>query len=232
MFAVAQATRYLQSFVGESSDPFEHNEHDWRIRLLWAATNFYSRVYQKVTVSGSCRLPQRGAAIVVCNHTSGLDPVVIQAFCPRLIHWMMAKEYFEHKFLRGIYRTVGAIPVERSGRDMAATRSAVRVLETGNVLGVFPEGKIETDRELIPFQFGIGLLALRTGAPVFPAYLDGSQRGKEMVPVFVARNRIMLSFGPAVELWGLHPSRENIHEATRRIQAAVRVLKQRQNSST
>lgn len=170
-------------------------------------------------------MPSTGPAILVSNHTSSIDPLLLQAFSPRLIRWMMAKEYFDFKPLRWLFDTVGVILVERSGRDMAATREAMRALEAGYVLGVFAEGKIETTRELIPFQSGIGLLALKTRAPVFPAYIDGTQRNREMVEAFLKPSSGSVAFGPGLDLADLEDSRAGIDEATRRIQSAVEALK-------
>jgi 1-acyl-sn-glycerol-3-phosphate acyltransferase len=194
------------------------------IRALRAVGRCYARIYQRLEVRSPCPLPRRGPAILVCNHTGAVDPVLIQSVCPRLIRWMMAREYFDHKALHWIFAAVGVILVERSGRDMAATRHAMRALQAGEVLGVFPEGRIETSTELLPFQSGIGLLALKSGAPVFPAYLDGNQRGKEMLEVFLARNESSIAFGPAVDLTALDKSRQGMEQATDRIRAAVRDL--------
>jgi 1-acyl-sn-glycerol-3-phosphate acyltransferase len=210
--------------VGEIA-AFGRGEADRWVRLLRSVAGIYARGYHDIRVTGQCRLPRQGPAIVVSNHTSGLDPVLIQAFCPRLIRWMMAREYFDLPALRWLYRMVGAIPVERSGRDMSATRAALRTLERGEVLGVFAEGKIEKDEELLPFQIGVGLLALRSRAPVFPVYLDGTQRGKEMLPAFANRNRVGVSFGEAIQITDLNSSRSDLVEATRRIEQAVARLK-------
>lgn len=206
---------------------WHRREDDWRIRLLQCGNVLYSRLYHRITVHQSCPLPHRGPAILVCNHTSGLDPLLVQSACPRVIRWMMAREYFDIRPLRWIFETTGVIPVHRSGRDMAATRAAMRALQEGYVVGVFPEGKIETTRQLLPFHNGIGLLALRTGAPVYPAYLDGTQRGKEIVRAYVVPNKADLAFAPAVELSSLGTSRSDVEQATGRIQAAIQVLQNR-----
>src|SRR2546423_79348 len=116
------------------------------IRLLQAVDMCFARIYHRLTILSPCRLPRDGPAILVCNHTSALDPLLIQSACPRLITWMMASEYYELPGLNWVFRTIGAIPVDRSGRDLAATRAALRALQRGGVLGVFPEGRIETTR--------------------------------------------------------------------------------------
>ena len=65
------------------------------IRLLQAVDVCFSRIYHQTIVVLAQRLPSHGPAILICNHTSGLDPLLIQSVCPRLIVWMMAKEYYE-----------------------------------------------------------------------------------------------------------------------------------------
>ena len=169
------------------------------IRLLQAFDVCFARIYHRVNVVSPQRLPKHGPAILVCNHVSGLDPMLIQSVCPRLIVWMMAREYYEIRLLHWAFKTIEAIPVDRSGRDLAATRAAMRALQAGRILGVFPEGRIETSRELLPFQTGVALLAQKAGVPVYPAYLDGTQRGKEMVQAYLYRNCATLAFGAAIE---------------------------------
>ena len=127
--------------------------------------------------------------------------------------------------MRWVFERVGVILVDRGNRDMASIRAAMRVLAAGYVLGVFPEGRIETTDEIIPFQSGIGLLAMKTRAPVYPAYLDGSQRGLEMIEAFYRRSEISIAFGEAVDLGDLDDSKPAVLEATRRIQSAVKSLK-------
>jgi 1-acyl-sn-glycerol-3-phosphate acyltransferase len=195
------------------------------IRLLQAFTVCFARIYHQIIVRAPFRVPREGPAILVCNHTSGLDPMLIQSVSPRLIVWMMAKEYYDIKWLRWMFRTVEAIPVTRAGRDMAATRSALRALEQGRILGVFPEGKIEKTNALMPFQTGVAMMAIKTGVPVYPAYLDGTQRGKEMVDAFMYRNRVMLTFGPPVQFDRSSTSKEALQAATDRIAEAVAGLK-------
>jgi len=184
-------------------------------------------MWHRTSVVQPCQLPRRGPAILVCNHTSSIDPLLLPGFCPRLIRWMMAKEYFEYKTLRWIFNSMGVILVQRSGRDMAATRQAMRALHAGYILGVFPEGRIETSKELIPFQSGIGLLAIKTRAPVYPAYLDGTQRNREMVEAFLRPSAGTIAFGPPLDLSDLHDSKSAILEATGRIQNAVDGLRMR-----
>jgi 1-acyl-sn-glycerol-3-phosphate acyltransferase len=195
------------------------------IRLLQAFDVCFARIYHRVNVLAPQRLPKHGPAILICNHVSGLDPMLIQSVCPRLIVWMMAREYYEIPVLRPIFRTVEAIPVDRGGRDLAATRAALRALEAGRILGVFPEGKIEKTRELLPFQTGVALMALKASVPVYPAYLDGTQRGKTMLQAFLYPNVASLAFGPVVQTEQGSTSKEALQVVTDRYTEAVERLK-------
>src|SRR5438034_6252065 len=80
------------------------------IRMLQAVDVCFSRMYHRLSVRSPQRLPRSGAAILVCNHVSGLDPLLIQSVCPRLITWMVAKEYVELPVLSWVFRKIGAIP--------------------------------------------------------------------------------------------------------------------------
>lgn len=151
--------------------------------------------------------------------------MLIQSACRRLIVWMMAREYYDIRSLTWLYKVVEAIPVERSGRDLSATRAALRALNHGHIVGIFPEGKIETDQNLLPFQTGVALMAIKTGVPVYPAYLDGTQRGKEMVPAVAHPNRAVIQFGDPVEFPRDSTSKEALEAATERIRDAVWALR-------
>lgn len=194
--------------------------------LAKSANRLFCRTYHKVETRCPARLPRTGPAILVCNHVSGLDPLLIQSACSRLIIWMMAREYYEVPSLTWLYKLVEAIPVDRTGRDLAATRAALRALNDGRIVGIFPEGKIETDRNLLPFQTGVALMAIKTKVPVYPAYLDGTQRGKEMVDAVAHPQRAAISFGESVNFPRNSTSKDALEQATQRIKDAVWSLRQ------
>jgi 1-acyl-sn-glycerol-3-phosphate acyltransferase len=206
------------------ADDFERR---WGVRVAQAANRIFTRGYHDMEIFSPSRLPRNGPAILACNHVSGLDPMLIQAACGRMIVWMMAKEYYDLKSLRWFYDTIGAIPVARSGRDTTATRAALRALGKGRILGIFPEGRIETSRDLLPFQTGIAMMAIKMGVGVYPAYLDGTQRGKEMVPAIVGSNRICLGFGEPLHFEGMGTTKKELETATDRIRQAVFGLRAR-----
>ena len=200
------------------------------IRLLQLLGVSVARCYHRTYVTAAQRLLRHGPAILVCNHISGLDPVMIQSVCPRSIIWMMAREYYEIPGLTWFFRTINAIPVDRSGRDLTATRAALRALGDGRVLGIFPEGKIEKTHDLIPFQTGVAMMAIKTGVPVYPAYINGTQRGMSMVRAFLTPGEATITFGPPVKFERGSTSKEALDAATRTIQQAVEKLKNDQEA--
>jgi 1-acyl-sn-glycerol-3-phosphate acyltransferase len=148
--------------------------------IAWAVILAYSRLFHRLRVEGREHIPARGPLIVVSNHTAGLDPLLIQAGMRDLeIRWMMARDMMIPE-LAQLWEWLRIIPVARSrpgagGRgDAASAREAMRHLKRGGVLGVFPEGGIERPPGIIrPFAPGVGLLALKTGAPVLPVAISG-----------------------------------------------------------
>ena len=195
------------------------------VRALHLADRLLTRVWHHTVVVRRHPLPPDGPAILVCNHTSGIDPFMLQAVCERVIVWMMAKEYYDLKVLTWAFRIIEAIPVDRAARDTASVRSALRALHDGRVLGIFPEGRIEPTPDLMEFQTGAALLAIKAKVPVYPAFLEGTQRYKSMPVAFALPNRATISFGPPVEFDRGSTSRENLEDATARIKAAVEALR-------
>lgn len=192
------------------------------VRLLRAANLIFSRIYHSVHILSPQQLPRTGPGILIANHISGLDPILIQSACSRLIIWMMAREYYDIPCLNPIFRAISAIPVDRSGRDMTAMRNAMRALQQGKILGIFPEGKIETSTQLLPFQTGVALMAAKTGVPIFPSYIEGTQRNLSMKSAYLYRQKAQLAFGRPIRL----ESRPDLELATRSIQCSVEALRQ------
>ncbi len=188
----------------------------------------FSRLFHRLSVRTRNQLPPSGAAILVCNHISGLDPVLLQAASSRLIVWMMAKEYYDMKSLNWFFKIVEAIPVNRGHHDSSSTRASLRALAAGRVLGIFPEGRIETSQELLQFHTGVALMAIKAGVPVYPAYLEGTTRGKEMIAAVLRPNQISLRFGPEIKFDRSTTDKEGLQRATDTIKAAVEELRQKE----
>ncbi len=195
------------------------------LRALWAVNYLTSRCWHDLTIHTPCVIPRHGPAILTCNHISGIDPMLVQAASRRPIVWMMAGEYYEMKSMGWVYRTIGNIPVSRGGRDMAAMRHAMRALQCGRVLGIFPEGRISPTREYLPFQTGVALIAMRMGVNIYPASLEGTQRNKGMVEAFIHRQRAEITFGEPIRFSKSDPDRRDINTVTAELQTITERLR-------
>lgn len=194
------------------------------LRAIAGFNYLYTRRYHGLQVRNACPIPARGAGLLVCNHTSSLDPCLLQSTTRRPIQWMMAREYYELPRLRWLFRMLHCIPVERSGRDTAATRAAIRALEAGNIVGLFPEGAITTNGHVQPFFAGTALIALRAECPIYPAFLDGTQHGRSMMGSYLWPNVSSIRFGQPMDvsqLQGKGAGKRSVTEITEDIRQAV-----------
>lgn len=123
------------------------------------------------------RIPQDGAAILVCNHVSYMDAIVILATSPRPLRFVMDHRIFKIPLLSALFKAVRAIPIAPASEDAevmeAAYGSIARALERGELVCIFPEGKLTRDGELNEFKGGIMKILERTPVPVIPMALRG-----------------------------------------------------------
>lgn len=127
--------------------------------------------------SGLENIPEEGAAVLVCNHVSFVDAVVVMAACRRPIRFVMDHRIFRTPVLNFIFRTGGAIPIASAREDPEMLERAydqiARALEAGDLVGIFPEGRITDTGELNEFRGGISRIIERTPVPVVPMALRG-----------------------------------------------------------
>jgi 1-acyl-sn-glycerol-3-phosphate acyltransferase len=135
-----------------------------------------SRVFYRFRVRGDEHLPVQGPAIVVANHVSFVDAILLMAASPRPIRFVMDHRIFAVPVLGWLFRLAKAIPIapERENAEVyrAAFEAADRVLAEGDLLGIFPEGAITRDGELQPFKGGIMKILEGRPVPVVPVALQ------------------------------------------------------------
>jgi 1-acyl-sn-glycerol-3-phosphate acyltransferase len=126
------------------------------------------------------RIPEEGPAVLVCNHVSFVDALVISAACRRPIRWVMYYKIFRLPLLSFFFRTVRAIPIAGAKEDAKMLEDALaaiaRELEAGELVGIFPEGKLTSNGDMDAFRGGITKVLERTPVPVVPLALSGLWR--------------------------------------------------------
>lgn len=129
-------------------------------------------------IVGLENVPKTGPCIMASNHMNIAEVPLISSHFPRRIVWMAKKELFQTPVVNLLYILSGQIPVRRNEADMKALRLARRALKRGHVLGMFPEGTRSKDHVLHEAEPGTALIALRTGAPILPVAVWGTENVK------------------------------------------------------
>lgn len=191
----------------------------------WLAVPLYGGVY-RCRAEGTGHLPAEGPALVVANHKSNVDPVVIGMVFDRPLRYVAKKELFANPWFARLITALGAFPIDRGAGDRAALATALEVLARGEVLLMFPEGHRQRDDRVHDFLPGVGMVALRSGAPVVPLAHDGTQYmvrdGRPGLPA------LRVEVGPPLDLSDIEGRNSRAYqEAARRMQAAVAGLYER-----
>ncbi len=198
--------RLLLSKPAAPGPPLLPEVHGSLRPMHWAVIA-YCGLWHRLRTNGWAPLPAHGPAILIANHTCGIDHLILQAGCQRILGFIIAREYYEWSLIHWFTRRVGCIPVNRDGRDLQAIRTALRRLESGRVLPIFPEGRItpSSGRELGPILPGAAYLAVRSGVPVIPAYIRGTPETNMIGKSLITPSHSVVIFGEPVDLSGFEP---------------------------
>lgn len=127
-------------------------------------------------VTGIENLPSK-PYILVGNHISIFDIPFLVTSIPDEIHFMAKKELFDKKIIKDILLKVGAFPIDREKLDIKAIRTAFKLLEDNNVIGIFPEGtRNKTESVILPFKSGASMIGIKTNSPIVPFGIVGEYR--------------------------------------------------------
>jgi 1-acyl-sn-glycerol-3-phosphate acyltransferase len=196
--------------------------------LLWKV-----RALTRDGREGRCPFPVASAALIVGNHRSPVDPIVLWqnhhlASARRVIRpisFLMAREYYEQPMLTWFFKGMQAIPVTRGAQDTAAVRQALQRLKAGQLVGIFPEGGINTGPPgLKSANPGVAFLALSANVPVYPVYIKAAPTADSLVRAFFTPARVRLIYGDPILLTayrGRKKTQELLNEVTDIIMNAV-----------
>ena len=165
---------------------------------LWTWIRLTLLIVTSRDVRGLENIPRKGGLILTCNHFSVGDPPILTGTFPRRIAWMAKQELFDFPIVGKLYNMGGFIPVRRFEGDLRAIRMSQAALRRGHVLGMFPEGTRSGGR-LGTGEPGTALIALRTGAPILPAAIWGTEHVK-LPRDLLRRTRAHIRFGEPFRL--------------------------------
>lgn len=131
----------------------------------------------RLRASGLEHVPEQGSALIVCNHPSFIDALIISAMCRRPIRWVADYNMYAKPGLNYFFRTIGAIPMAAAREDrsvlIAAYDKIAATLEAGELIGIFPEGRVTDTGEIEAFKGGVSKILKRNPVPVVPMALRG-----------------------------------------------------------
>ena len=175
-----------------------------------------------VTSFGEENIPQKGAFILAANHISALDPVMIISRYPRTLHFMAKDELFKNPVFASFLKKMNVFPVKRQTSDKRALEFAKRIISSGWVLGIFPEGSRIKDASPKRAKNGVSYLAAKTKADVLPVSIYKAPGVRKLRP------QITIRFGKLIKNSELgfseEYSQQKIRESSEKIMSAITAL--------
>ena len=169
---------------------------DFLYRVLWLFGEGAHRLLLRLTVVGREHLPRRGPFILASNHVSLIDFIPLQLACRRRLTFLVHRAWYGAWPLRWFFRLTGCLPAEPGQLNHVAFLEALKALERGRAICLFPEGERSWTGELGPGRPGAAYLALQTGAPVVPVAITGTRRMLPRGSWRLRFGRVTVCFGP------------------------------------
>ena len=174
---------------------------------LWKLAQCFCRIVTTccfdLKVSGLRHFPRDGGVLLVANHQSNLDPVLIGVRLPRPLSYIAKSELFENHHADRLLRWLGGFPVRQGSIDVRAVRETIIRLRSGRALAIFPEGSRTYNGEMLPLERGVGLVVRRAKVPVIPVVIDGAFHAWPISQRMFRPWQIRIAYGPPMQLCDL-----------------------------
>lgn len=144
--------------------------------LKWTLINPLLYGVFRIHIEGTERVPKTGPILLVCNHASNLDPIIVAHAAARPVAFMAKEELFRVPILKDVIRTYGAFPVKRGTGDRGAFRVALEALSADWAVGIFLNGTRTEDGRIPTPQLGAAMIAAKAGIPLLPMAISGTER--------------------------------------------------------
>jgi 1-acyl-sn-glycerol-3-phosphate acyltransferase len=191
--------------------------------VIWKLAQTLCRIVTTVLfdlkVYGLHNVPKTGGVLLVSNHQSYLDPVLVGVRLERPLSYLAKSELFENPVLNWLIRALHAFPVRQGAGDVGAVKETIRRLQEGRALNIYPEGSRTPDGTLQPIELGVALVVRRAKVPVVPVILDGSFRAWPKGRKLFRAWPIRMSYGPPMDM-----SRMKAEEIGRTIETTFRQM--------
>jgi 1-acyl-sn-glycerol-3-phosphate acyltransferase len=171
---------------------------------LWKLAQCFCRIFTTccfdLKVFGERRVPPDGGVLLVANHQSYLDPVLVGVRLVRPLSYIAKSELFENRHAARLLRWLNGFPVRQGSIDVGAMRETITRLRAGYALTIFPEGSRTHNGEMLPIARGVSLVVRRAKVPVIPVVIEGSYQAWPMNQPWFRRRKIRLLYGEPMQL--------------------------------
>ncbi|HKQ48939.1 MAG TPA: lysophospholipid acyltransferase family protein [Phycisphaerae bacterium] len=173
-------------------------------KLLQTTVRPLAKLLFNLKVYGHEHIPAQGGVLIVSNHQSLLDPILLPLHLKRPLNYIAKSELFRNRFNAWFLRSVlNAFPVRQGQGDVRAVKETIQRLQEGHLMNIYPEGARTQDGEIAPLQRGVALIVERANAVVVPAVIVGAFDAWPIHRRFLRRRPIWIQFGPPMNLAGL-----------------------------
>jgi 1-acyl-sn-glycerol-3-phosphate acyltransferase len=160
--------------------------------ILRGAFWVFTHLVCRYRVSGRKHVPLNGPLLIVANHLSWYDPILLGVVLPRRVWFFSKAEIFRWPLVGLVCKSTGQIPVNRGGSDRSALETGMTYLREGKALMIFPEGTVARQEQMIAAHTGAAMLAIRTGATVLPIAHCGTRRVLRSLRIWFPRVDIQI----------------------------------------
>ena len=179
-------------------------------------------IFLRTKVIGAENIPAEGGFILASNHMANWDPPFLGTFSPRIVNFMGKEELFKNPIMAAICRGLHVFPVKRGAADKAAIKTAVKILKSGECLGIFPEGTRSKTGKLGKAESGVSLIAAMTKMPIIPAAIVNTDK---IFSAEVKFPRLAVVYGTPIYFDGNAKDKEQLANFAQSIMAEIAKLK-------
>ncbi len=146
--------------------------------FTYVLANIVFRLFFRVEVVNADKVPLTGSALFCANHNTMIDMFFLGFKLKRWINWMAKEELFRNPIAAYIFRKLGAFPIKRGSGDIGSIKVVYKLLQEGNIVGIFPHGKrIDPAKiETAKIKPGAAMIAVNAGVPIIPAHISGGYK--------------------------------------------------------
>lgn len=200
-------------------------EHSFLWKCLQYIAKPFALLFFNLKVYGREHVPDRGGVLLVSNHQSYLDPILLPLYLDRPMNFIAKSELFKNRAIAWFLSSVcNAFPVRQGRGDVHAVKETIQRLQEGHLMNIFPEGGRTENGEIGPLQGGVGLIVERARVVVVPAVVVGAFEAWPIQRKFPRRWPISIQYGPPLDLTGMERDEiiETIDRSLRTMFATLR----------